>query len=145
MLQIEHETIREAHQEDIPSLMNLMNEAFDGTGCQMYGPVFWSNRINDVLVAVASDNTVVGYLLYSYAEGEVEICSLAVTPTYQRGGIGKRLMERLESSYKLSTFTLNTHTEWYKTINFYLQLGFKITDMRFHGYGMGDHGYTLVR
>ncbi|HZH71495.1 MAG TPA: GNAT family N-acetyltransferase [Mariniphaga sp.] len=84
--------------------------------------------------------------IYLYAK-TIRIYSIAVLPETQGMGIGKQLLEhilRLAHSKKIGRISLEVRQSDPKTINFYKQAGFTITEELPEYYTKEEHGYRMI-
>ena len=90
-------------------------------------------KVNSTLVAV-KDNKIVGFLNYFSEEGVIEIAWLGVDPKLHGKGIGKKLVQKIESTAKklnVKYIIVDTvpkkqaNKPYKKTIEFYERMGFK--------------------
>jgi len=144
--------IRRAQLSDAAAVVSLLHEAFAG-----YRPLYTEKgfaattplqneieeRIHKKAVwLVLSDERIVGTVSIFPRGDELFVRSMAVSPSAQRGGIGKILMEHVKEmafSSGCSSITLNTTTFLLPAIRLYERFGFKRE-------GIGDlHGTALIK
>jgi amino-acid N-acetyltransferase len=82
-----------------------------------------TRTFREFVVAVDEDDFVIGCgALRIYTEGLAEICSLAVDPLYQRGGIGRKIVERLIEEARglelTDVFALTLNPEFFGKLGF---------------------------
>lgn len=138
------ECIREACEDDIPVLCELMKE-LGGEPIQQEG---MRNRLamvkaslTDTIYVYERDAQVLGTLVFRIRENirEVsrygEVCILVVKSDVKRNGIGRKLMSfaekrALELGCK-STYLISGFGRKEEAHRFYLELGYEITGYRF--------------
>lgn len=136
--------IREANEDDIPVLCELMKEL----GGELISHEGMQNRLamtqasmTDTIYVYARDSQVLGMLILRIRENfrEVsrygEVCILAVKSDMKRRGIGRRLMsfaeeKALELGCK-DTYLISGFGRKEEVHRFYLELGYEITGYRF--------------
>lgn len=84
---------------------------------------------NDYTYIIASeDNSIVGSAKAKIVDNVCKIESVIVHPDYQNRGIGKKLINCIESLFNnCSTFSLFTGKDTPKNVSFYSTLGYEIT------------------
>lgn len=91
---------------------------------------------------------IIGSLIL-YIDGYgAKVLTIAVHPTYRRGGIGKRLMHQAEGvakSMRMSRITLEVSTNNIPAINLYKSLGFQFEGVIENYYSWGDNAYTMAK
>lgn len=82
------------------------------------------------------DGAVVGFALYRVVAGEGELLNLAVEPMSRRGGVGRRLMERLLDLAEV--WHLEVRESNQAAIGLYESVGFEQVGRRAGYYGDGE-------
>ncbi len=122
---------------------------------ESWDPVPWSEQIfkyeianpqNTFLVAILAQ-TVVGYGDMGLAKEDAHLYTLAISTTYQRKGLGKRLLiallQRAQACEAKRVF-LEVRKSNLKAQNLYLQQGFQITGLRKSYYIDNKEDATLM-
>lgn len=105
-----------------------------------------SGHLKDCMIYMAYDQKIpIGYISYKQIEKNMELIDLAVTPKYQKKGIGTLLMNMLFENNKSRSITLATHPNNSQAIRFYLKFGFKIIEWRNNYYGNNQPRLILKR
>jgi ribosomal protein S18 acetylase RimI-like enzyme len=90
-----------------------------------------SIRARDTVVLVAEiQNPIVGFAIMNFGDASAHLSLLAVKPSHQRCGIGKRMMEWFEESALvagIATIHLELRTNNAIACDFYRALGYKET------------------
>lgn len=82
-------------------------------------------RKAQIFLKIVKDRRIVGSVRACEADGTCYIGRLMVHPDYQRGGLGRRLMEAIESCYEDARYELFTGSKSPANIRFYESLGYK--------------------
>lgn len=140
--------LREATEADAAVILAMQREANEPYRHRPNGP---SGAFGDtvegtravmatvpVVLAVA-DETVVGCLFYAREEDHLFLFRLAVLPAYQRGGIGRALMEyakRRAMEAGLPCTRLGVRRAMPENIGYYERLGYQVTEDNEAGWTM---------
>ncbi|MCH5268411.1 MAG: ribosomal protein S18-alanine N-acetyltransferase [Lachnospiraceae bacterium] len=129
-------SLRRMQESDLPQVLEIEDKCF-------YVP--WHNY--GFLSAMESDSTcylvaesqkkVVGYMGFSYALDEGDLCKIAVHPDMQRQGIGKEMLEQGIMTLKglgVTHIFLEVRVSNEGAIALYRQIGFQEIGIREHYY-----------
>jgi ribosomal-protein-alanine N-acetyltransferase len=134
MLKIEH-----LKEEDIPRVVEIENLCFSAPKSET---VFRSDQIK-YLVA-KEDGRVVGYIGTEKVNGETHIINMAVHPSHQKRGIGKKLLESILNDKDV--FFLEVRVSNIPAQKIYLKYGFKNVGLRERYYSdNNEDAYILGR
>ena len=130
------QTIRRAHQDDVPSIATLINEAYSPYIArigQKPAPMLDDYRqvLADTDTFVVTDNTdIVGVLVMCQEGAQMLLVNVAVSPRFKGRGIGKRLMVFCEEHALRAgceAVRLYTHELMVENIDIYKSLGYQQT------------------
>ena len=118
--------IRPARLADVPALIGLIN-SYAAAGVMLPRTEFeMAENIRDFVVAVDDDGLVGCGALHFYTRGSGEIRSLAVDPNLKTKGIGRKIVEELETEarrHDLQSIFAFTYVD-----GFFRKLGFEEVD-----------------
>lgn len=114
-------TIRNAEIKDIPQIMKIEKVSFQDFS--------WSEEsfilsMNNTLVA-DSNGEILGYIVISKIQNEINIDNIAVRPDMRQKGIGSSLLEFVIKENPNSIFFLEVRPSNTPAINLYKKFGFK--------------------
>ncbi len=111
--------------------------------------VFFENdlqRSNTIAFVASNDTRVIGYALANWAGPELHITNIAVRKDYQRQGIARNLMTKIEETgknrgcrYAYLEVRINNEA----AINLYKKIGYKILYRRKNYYIDGTDAYVM--
>ncbi len=140
-------TIRMATSRDVPVIKAIAREAYsvyiDRIGREP-APIYadYAAHVNNCYVFVISDKVyVVGYIVFWPRSDHFYIDSVALRSGYRGRGLGRRLIDYVESKARLESIKaleLCTNQKMYENLKMYPKLGFEIK-----GTGIED-GYERV-
>lgn len=96
---------------------------------------------NRVYLVATSDEKVVGYLGALDIIDDYNIVGVAVDNSYQRKGIGTKLLKaliKIANNHQVQTLSLEVDEKNEKAINFYKKNGFELTNIRKNYYKDND-------
>jgi len=134
-------TIRKTKIEDVESIIELEKKYLGET----IGDMLFTELMNPVAFFFTAEinNEVVGYIGGWIIEDSLEIINLVVDETYQRQGIGTKLIDTISNVKNIKEIILDVRCTNQKAINFYQKLGFKEINKRLGYYKNGDDAYVL--
>ena len=108
-----------------------------------------SKRNTKVVIATdSSNNTLVGYLLYTMTSPEACVIKLAVSSSHRRQGIARMLLDasfvRIQSA-RLKGCCLHVDTTRDGAISLYESVGFKCEDLILNYYSEGRHAHHMIK
>lgn len=123
---------REMNVRDIPGAVRLEQQLFS---CPWSEQAFLESLGQDALFVIAQKGSVVaGYCgMYCYAGGEGEITNVAVAPSCQNQGIGRRMLEYLLTQARTRGITriiLEVRVSNAGAIHLYEKIGFRSCGIR---------------
>jgi ribosomal protein S18 acetylase RimI-like enzyme len=80
---------------------------------------------SNIFLKIVENENIIGSVKATKKNGICYIGKLMVHPNHQNKGIGKKLMQEIESLFPNTDFELFTGSKSYKNISFYEKLGYK--------------------
>ena len=137
--------IRASAEGDLARILQIENNAFPNSA--------WTRAMisNELILKVDrktwvidSDKELVGYCMLRYGLNEVHLINMAVDPSLQKMGIGKRLLIHfLENIPKDSSTYLEVKRGNFPAIKLYLNAGFKDIAIREDYYPDGEDAIVM--
>jgi len=137
--------IRASAERDLARILQIENNAFPNSA--------WTRAMisNELILKVDrktwvidSDKELVGYCMLRYGLNEVHLINMAVDPSLQKMGIGKRLLIHfLENIPKDSSTYLEVKRGNFPAIKLYLNAGFKDIAIREDYYPDGEDAIVM--
>ena len=137
--------IRASEKGDLAKILQIENNAFPNSA--------WTRAMisNELILKVDrktwvidSDKELVGYCMLRYGLNEVHLINMAVDPSLQKMGIGKRLLIHfLENIPKDSSTYLEVKRGNFPAIKLYLNAGFKDIAIREDYYPDGEDAIVM--
>lgn len=131
--------IRTATSEDIDELMKLERASHTAAHwtLRQYRDLFEAQPAMLVLVGVADDGGMLGFLVARHVAGEWELENIIVSTTERRKGVGTRLIQRLVEAARqeaAKSIFLEVRESNEAARRFYEQTGFRQNGVRKHYY-----------
>lgn len=136
--------IRPATLADIPELVDIEAACFplDAWGHELIAPEL--NRASASFRVAEAGQRVLGFALGWSLMGEMEVLRVAVLPTAQRRGLGRRLLADLEAQDPTATlFFLEVREDNTPAIALYTQAGYREVGIRLRYYSDGMTALVL--
>lgn len=142
--------VRKATIADMPELLKVEEACF---GIEKFSPETVMAFVvrDDAFVVVAEEGHEVrgsAMCMFSKAQGEGRVASVAVLPQFRNQGIGRRLLTECEkqfSGHALRRFSLEVDAENEPAISLYTTKGYEISGMIKDFYGPGRDAYMMVK
>lgn len=81
---------------------------------------------NEHFLGYFDSDELIGVISFTWDEGCIDICRLAISPDHFQKGLGTSLLNYLERSYKSSCIKVCTAKDNLPAVNLYLKSGFTI-------------------
>jgi ribosomal-protein-alanine N-acetyltransferase len=141
--------IRLANAEDLPALVVVEKKAF---GPRQFPETLVREFLvdPDVITMVVEDERIVAYtmLRVSQAYETAEVLSLAVSPSYRRRGLGRKLLESLEGvarEYGMGTIMLCVRPDNLEATALYVSQGYTVLALCQGYYEDGSDAQMMVK
>jgi len=142
--------VRKATLADMPELMKVEETCF---GIEKFSPETVKAFVvrDDAFVVLAEDGHEVrgsAMCMFSKAEGEGRVASVAVLPQFRNQGIGRRLLTECEKHFSgngLKRFSLEVDVDNEPAISLYTTKGYEISGMIKDFYGPGRDAFMMVK
>ena len=119
--------IRWMIRADMPSVLAIEELSFENPWSEEEFIRTLRGR-NVIGMSIENDNCVIGYVIYEFYENRLHLLNLAVHPNHRRNGVGKALIEKLQS--KLSVERRNRITCEVRETNINAQLFMRLQGFR---------------
>lgn len=99
-------------------------------------------------IVVKNNNKIIGYLVLQLKDNSAKIISLAVSPSYQRRGVGSILLKHSLNELKkkkVDKIILHVRIKNKKAINFHQKFNFKVLKIIRNYYSNGEDAYLMER
>jgi ribosomal protein S18 acetylase RimI-like enzyme len=124
--------LRLARLDDAYTIALMSRELIEtGLGGWSWPPARVARAIrssNKIALVSAVHNHLIGFAIAEFGDVQAHVSLLAVSPLYQRCGLGTRMLEWLEASALvagIATITLEMRAQNHDARDFYRKLGFK--------------------
>ena len=142
--------IRQADEEDMPSLMKIEEECF---GAERFGAsivrAFVERDDTFVLAAVEGDDIIGSAMcIISEERAEGRIASIAVLSEFRRRGVGSMLLEECERDFReqaVLKFSLEVEATNEPALNLYLGKGYEVKATIQDFYGLGRNAFYMEK
>jgi len=137
--------IRSATPKDVQAMADL--EASEPMGSQWTAAQIGEDlKKNDAIVLISEiDNQINGHAVAWAIAGELEIMTLAVSPTSRRMGLGMKLLQALLAAQKHRNAFLELRESNQPALALYLRAGFEIVGRRKNYYRDGEDALIMRR
>ena len=143
-------SLKRATIKDIPKLIEI-EKKLDGS--KIYSAMIsekeWQEEINKEnarVYLIIKDGVVVGDVSYETESESATIAGLAISPEFQKMGVGQKTMEIILDELKdLKLINLLTHPENIGAVKLYQSLGFVIKDKKENYFGDGEPRILMLR
>ncbi|WP_295746533.1 ribosomal protein S18-alanine N-acetyltransferase [uncultured Limosilactobacillus sp.] len=140
--------LQPAQRGDIEAMVEIERRVYQG-----YAPwgslAFTSelSRQHRLYLVATDDNYIIGFVgcSFNWVKNDAHITNIAVTPGYQRQGLGTamlRALEKVSTENGMLTMSLEVRVRNSRAQRLYRQLGFQKSKIK-HGYYEDDHGDAL--
>ena len=124
--------MRKMHHEDLPKILEIevLNYEFpwpEGIFKDCFRTMTYTNW-----VCLGPDDSIVGYCIISVAAGEAHIMNISVSPSFQRQGAGRKMLEHLiaYARQRAETIFLEVRPSNPSAIDLYRKAGFREIGVR---------------
>lgn len=140
--------LQPAHVGDIEAMVEIERRVYQG-----YAPwgslAFTSelSRQHRLYLVATDDNFIIGFVgcSFNWVQNDAHITNIAVTPGYQRQGLGTamlRALKRVATENGMLTMSLEVRVRNSRAQRLYRQVGFQESKIK-HGYYEDDHGDAM--